>query len=351
MKRAGSDIRRLAITVGDFNGIGPEVVLKSISDGKLTPGCAPVLVGPVSVFRHYSHGLRRKIKFQVLPSPRLFSRRASPLPRAHGPVLVLDTGPTALSIRPGAISARAGAVAAEAVERAVQLALMGIVDAIVTSPVSKRAMHLAGIRYAGQTEMLQHLTGAPRVGMMLVGPSMRVGLVTLHLPLSEVAHAITPRLLADRIKVYHHALITDWGIAHPRIAVLGLNPHAGENGDLGTQEQRVIEPVLRSLRRAGMQLDGPFAADAFWAKYRQGTVDAVIAMYHDQGLIPLKMTSFQKGVNVTVGLPIVRTSPDHGTAFDIAGTGRADPGSMIQAITLAVQIAAMRKRQTQGQHT
>jgi 4-hydroxythreonine-4-phosphate dehydrogenase len=225
---------------------------------------------------------------------------------------------------------------------AVEMAMRQLIDAVVTAPVSKKALHMAGYRFPGQTEMLQRLTRSANVAMMLVSDAMRVGLVTIHLPIRQVARALTSALLRDKIETIHQTLLTDWRIANPRLAVLGLNPHAGENGDIGTEEKTVIVPVVRRLQARGMDVHGPFAADGFFGRYTPGTYDAVIAMYHDQGLIPLKMSSFGTAVNVSAGLPIVRTSPDHGTAFDIAGKGIADPRSMIEAIRCAARIAANR---------
>jgi 4-hydroxythreonine-4-phosphate dehydrogenase len=222
------------------------------------------------------------------------------------------------------------------------MAKVGFAKAIVTAPVSKKALHRAGVDFPGQTEMLEHLTGSPRVAMMLVSKAMRVGLVTTHVPIKTVPITLSRHLLRERIKTVYEALTRDWSIRKPKVAVLGLNPHAGEEGDLGMEDKILIKPVIKQMRAMKMIAEGPFPADSFFGRYKPGMYDAIIAMYHDQGLIPLKMSSFGKGVNVSVGLPIVRTSPDHGTAFDIAGQGTANPGSMIEAIKLAAQIAKNR---------
>jgi 4-hydroxythreonine-4-phosphate dehydrogenase len=226
---------------------------------------------------------------------------------------------------------------------AVQAARAGIVQAVVTAPVSKHALHRAGFPYPGQTEFLQTLTGSPRVAMILAAGGFRVGLATIHLPLRSVARALTPALLASRLETIHGALVHDWGIRRPSIAVLALNPHAGEAGDLGHEERTVIGPVLRTLRRRGLDLHGPFPADAFFGRGMHRRFSAVAAMYHDQGLIPLKMSAQGRAVNVSAGLPIIRTSPDHGTAFDIAGRWSADPSSMIEAVRLAARLARTRR--------
>ena len=222
------------------------------------------------------------------------------------------------------------------------MAMEGTCEALVTGPVSKNAMHLAGVDFPGQTEMLQRLTSAPRAAMMLISRSMRVGLVTMHLPLSQVPGSLTGSLLKERIRTIHDALIRDWHIRKPMLAVLALNPHAGEGGDLGREELETIVPTLRDLSASGLRLIGPLPADGFFARYTPGDFDAIVAMYHDQGLIPLKMSAAGRAVNVTIGLPIVRTSPDHGTGFDIAGKGVASPASMREAIRLAVTIARNR---------
>ena len=326
----------IAITVGDYNGIGPEVALRSALLPRIRRICTPILVGPLEAFAATARGLRMDIRFQSWPCQRRIPRRT---------LLILDVAsPLPVSVVPGAVSASAGAAAGKSIEAAVGLVRNGSAAAVVTAPVSKRALHLAGYDVPGQTEMLQRLSRSRQVAMMLVSPTLRVGLVTIHLPLRDVPLALTPGLLRTRIRIIHDALQWDWGIRRPRIAVLGLNPHAGEDGDLGTEEQRIIIPVVAAFRKKGMSLDGPFPADGFFARYKPGIYDAVVAMYHDQGLIPLKMGGSGRSVNVSAGLPIVRTSPDHGTAFDIAGRGIADHGSMVEAIRLAVSIARNRRQ-------
>ncbi len=330
----------VAITAGDFNGIGPEVSLKSAFHASIRRLCMPLLVGPPEVFDFYAHRLRLPVHIRPLDG------RQEPVTKRRGSIelsCVASSSVALSSIRPGRVSRLAGEAAARAVETSVRLVQAGAADAIVTAPVSKRAMHLAGVDFPGQTEMVQHLSGTSRVVMMLVCSKLRVGLITIHVPVADVARRISGALLRERIRVIHEALRTDWGIRDPALAVLGLNPHAGESGDLGTEEKRLITPALRLLQRAGLRLAGPFPADAFFARYTPGSYDAVVAMYHDQGLIPLKMLAAGKGVNVSVGLPIVRTSPDHGTAFDIAGKGAADAASMVEAVRLAVLIAKNRR--------
>ena len=324
----------VAITVGDYNGVGPEVSLKAIATLPVRRLCTPVLVGPPAVFERVASRLGLRMRFLPFPSPGNQGGRT---------VQLLDPGGgTPVRFTPGRLSADAGAAAGAAIRASVGLVLGGDARALVTAPVSKHALHLAGINTPGQTELLQRLTHSPHVAMMLVSSSLRVGLVTIHTPLRRVAHELTATLLRERLTVIHRALRTDWRIRSPRLAVLALNPHAGEGGDIGNEEQRVIIPVIAALRERGMRLEGPFPADAFFARYEPGTYDAVVAMYHDQGLIPLKMSARGRAVNVSVGLPLVRTSPDHGTAFDIAGRSIADPSSMIEAIRTAVALASHR---------
>lgn len=326
----------VAITVGDYNGIGPEVTLKSLRHRAVQSCCRPVLVGPVEVFRYYAHKLRLALTFAV-------SDGIPPLQRSKAiTVIEPPSHEFGYDIAPGTLSREAGYAAAEAITTAVRLAEGRTVHALVTAPVSKQALHLAQVDFPGQTEMLQRLSNSPSVAMMLVSPTMRVGLATIHVPLRKVSEMLSRHLLRERILTIHQALRRDWRIRSPRLAVLGLNPHASEGGDIGREDLDVVAPVVQELRKSRLRIEGPFPADSFFGRYKAGMYDAVIAMYHDQGLIPLKMSSFGKAVNISVGLPIIRTSPDHGTAFDIAGKGIADPGSMIEAIQLAARIALNR---------
>lgn len=323
----------VAITVGDFNGIGPEVVLKSVNHPDVRKVCQPLLVGPVNAFIYYA--LKFKIRLPVV------ALGESPLPPPLVPIVdTCELKPSAIT--PGKVSRAAGFIAANAIEVAVNLVQEQKAHAIVTAPVSKRALHLANIAFAGQTEMVQRLSHSSRVAMMLVSDTLRVGLATIHIPISRVAQTLTRPLLREKIQLMHDALRHDWKIRSPKIAVLGLNPHASEGGDIGREDLDIVARVVKEFRIRKMRIEGPFPADSFFGKYKPGMYDAIVAMYHDQGLIPLKMSSFGKGVNISVGLNIVRTSPDHGTAFDIAGKGIANPGSIIEAIKLATLVATNR---------
>jgi 4-hydroxythreonine-4-phosphate dehydrogenase len=283
---------RVAITTGDPAGIGPEIAARAASDPRVLDACEPSLYGP----------------------------------------------PDGASFEPGVLSAAAGRAAYESIVRAVDDARTGRVDAIATAPVNKEAFRLAGLRWAGHTDLLAHLTGAPDVAMMFYSDVLRVVLATVHIPLSEVPRALTLESLERTIALTAREL-PRFGIARPRIAVAGLNPHAGEHGLFGREEQTVIAPAVARSCERGILVSGPFPADTLFVRAHRGEFDVVVACYHDQGLIPVKLAAFGQAVNVTLGLPIVRTSVDHGTAFDIAGKGVADAGSMIAAVLLAAQLA------------
>lgn len=243
--------------------------------------------------------------------------------------------PAPAPVTPGRLDAANGPYVLDTLRRAVAGCVGGEFAGLVTGPVHKGVINEAGVAFSGHTEFLAELTHTPRVVMMLAGGGMRVALATTHLPLRAVADAITPASLQQTLRILHAALRRDFAIAAPRILVAGLNPHAGEGGHLGHEEIEVIEPVLRQLRAEGMHLDGPLPADTLFQKKNLATADAVLAMYHDQGLPVLKHASFGAGVNITLGLPIIRTSVDHGTALDLAGTGAIDAGSLQVAIDAA----------------
>jgi 4-hydroxythreonine-4-phosphate dehydrogenase len=236
------------------------------------------------------------------------------------------------------LSADAGLAAYDAIVRAVNDAQRHTVDAIATAPINKEAFRLAGLPWAGHTDLLAHLTGAPHVAMMFHSDSLRVVLATVHVALAEVPALLTRELMDSTIALTAREL-PRFGLAAPRIAVAGLNPHAGEHGLFGGEEDAVMRPAIAAARARGVDVAGPFPADTLFVRAMRGEFDVVIACYHDQGLIPVKLAAFGRAVNVTLGLPIVRTSVDHGTAFDIAGKGLADPGSMVEAVRLAARLA------------
>lgn len=325
--------------MGDFNGIGPEIILKSLRSPGIQKICVPMIVGSIDVFEYYAKGIRQRIHFKEVDSiPDKFSPQVIPvfhLRKFQNPV-----------IKPGIISREAGDYAGEAIEVAAELCKQKVIDGMITAPISKEALHLAGYRFPGQTEMLAKICNADNVAMMLIANNLRVGLATIHSALNKVSKTLSKELIAGKLSLIYSSLRKDFGIRQPKIAVLGLNPHAGENGAMGNEEIEIIEPAIRVAKRKGDHVDGPFPSDGFFGMHIYQKYDAVLAMYHDQGLIPLKMMGFNIGVNYTAGLPIVRTSPDHGTAFPMAGKGIANPSSMIEAIKLAVQIIKNRKRKS-----
>jgi 4-hydroxythreonine-4-phosphate dehydrogenase len=324
----------IAITIGDFNGIGPELALKAAMHPAVIKICTPILIGPLSVFEETAKHCKLKI---TLVSSTLLHIHRNSLP-------VIDCGDgIGADIQYGITSKTAGRTAGVALERSVEFCLQKKVAAIVTSPVSKEALNLAGYHFPGQTEMIALLSKSQKVAMMLVSESIRVGLVTIHTALKLVAENISQAKIVEKISIIHESLEKDFRLKKPRLAVLALNPHAGENGLIGSEENDIIIPAIAEAAAAGILADGPFSADAFLGTHAYKKFDAIVAMYHDQGLIPMKMISMENGVNFSAGLKIIRTSPDHGTAYNIAGKNKANLTSMIEAIKLAIQISHYRQ--------
>jgi 4-hydroxythreonine-4-phosphate dehydrogenase len=317
----------IALTCGEPGGVGPEL---AVAARAALPDLDMVWIGDP---RHLPKGSA----YQLVDAP----HQSSEVPAGVLPVLA---HPFAAENPPGVLVPDNARGVIEVIERAVGLAMSGAVAAVCTAPLHKKALKDgAGFAFPGHTEFLAHLAGVERVVMMLASPLLRVVPVTIHIPLSDVAAALTPELLEETIRVTHAGLIRDCGLARPRIAVAGLNPHAGEGGAMGDEETRIITPVLERLRAEGMAIVGPMSADTmFHARARAG-YDVAVCMYHDQALIPIKTLDFDGGVNVTLGLPFIRTSPDHGTACDIAGRGLARPDSMIAALRLARDMALARQ--------
>ncbi|HEV8253822.1 MAG TPA: 4-hydroxythreonine-4-phosphate dehydrogenase PdxA [Vicinamibacteria bacterium] len=307
----------LALTVGDPAGIGPEVVLRALA----SPDRPPVAVrvyGPIASLRE------RAARFG-LPEPTRLDVETVDVPLASGVVL-------------GVVSAAAGRAAAESVLRAARDARRRKVRALVTAPLNKESLAAAGYAWPGHTEMLAEAAGVSNVAMMFVGGGLRVALLTIHLPLRAVADALTTAEVVRVVRLVDREL-PRFRAAGRRVALCGLNPHAGEGGRFGDEEQRVFAPAVRQLREEGLDVHGPFPADSLFARAARGEFDAVVAAYHDQGLIPVKLLAFGRAVNVTLGLPFVRTSVDHGTGFDIVEKGVADPGSLVEAMRVAVDLA------------
>lgn len=315
----------LALTLGDPAGVGPELAAKV-----WTMGTHPfVAIGSADELRR--HGVQ-VVEVDTLAQARGVSDAL--------PVLNI---PTARHVTPGQPDPANAPGVIAAIERGARLAQDGEATALVTAPISKKVLKDGGgFAHPGHTEFLAHLSGAPRPVMMLAGPDLRVVPVTIHISLADVPEALTAHLLDETIRVTHAGLQRDCGVAAPRIAIAGLNPHAGEGGVMGRQEIELILPVLHRLRAEGMDLTDPLPADTMFHAVARTKYDVAICMYHDQALIPLKTLSFDDGVNVTLGLPFIRTSPDHGTAFDIAGKGIARPDSLLAAINMAADMAARR---------
>jgi 4-hydroxythreonine-4-phosphate dehydrogenase len=323
----------LAITMGDPAGIGPEVSLKAIADPAVRRRVAPLLVGDPGVWLETARRLRLGLQFAAPGRAR--QGAATLIPTSSLPERWRAAGKP----RGPAHAAACGEAAHAAIIEAVALVRQGRARAVVTAPISKAHLVAAGHGYPGHTELLAHLCGDVPVRMMMVGGTLRVVLVTIHMALREVPRRLTAASIFETIAITVAALRQRFRIRRPRIAVTGLNPHAGEDGLFGDEDVRVIAPAVRRARRGGVDAVGPLAADGVFPYAARGHYDAVVAMYHDQGLAPFKLVHFADGVNCTLGLPFVRTSPDHGTAFDIAGRDKADAGSMAAAILLAAQLA------------
>ena len=363
---------RIGITMGDAAGIGPEIIVKALANKNVYRMCQPIVIGSPAIIRD---ALRFLSATDSLPErqtgPPKISVLQSPMQStaAHGRIDVLDVStltPNAFSH--GKIDAQCGRAAIKAIETAVQLTLDGMLDGITTAPICKASIQRAGSPFPGHTEMLTSLTQAEKSVMMLktwdtslqygAGFSidlkkekknacastncpehLTVSFVTNHIPIAEVSQQLSVERISDVIQITHDALI-QFGISNPRLVVAGLNPHAGEEGMFGTEEEIYIKPAIRKVHATGLQVEGPLPADTLFKKALRGGWDAVIAMYHDQGNIPIKLIGFGQVVNITLGLPIVRTSVDHGTAFDIAGQGTASETSLIAALAAATQLAS-----------
>lgn len=318
--------------MGDAAGIGPEVIAKALSMREVYEICRPIVVGDADVMAEATKIAKVRLRINRIEQPdeAAFEYRTMD---------VLDLDNIDIDqLRLGEINRMAGRAAVEYVEKAVELALKGQIQAIATAPLNKEAMNTAGYDYPGHTEILAHLTQAKEYAMMLMAGPLKVVHVTTHVPLREACDLVTRESVLRTIVLAHRAL-RDLGIEKPRIAVAGLNPHAGEGGLFGKEEGDEIAPAIDSARGMGIDAEGPIPPDTVFYRAKRGEYDAVVAMYHDQGHIPVKLLGFEEGVNITIGLPIIRTSADHGTAFDIAGKGIASPKSLFKAIETAVKMA------------
>lgn len=323
----------LGLTMGDPAGIGPEVIAKALADKALARLCRPVVIGSRPVMERTI--TRLDLPVQLVTFDPTGKARLKP-----GQVAVADPLETPLpKFRMGVAAAVTGAASIACIKKAVELAQAGSIGGIVTAPINKEAMNMAGYQYPGHTELLADLTRTTEFGMMIVGGPLKIMFTTTHVAINALSPLLTTERISKAIRLAHLGLTKYFGIARPRIGVAALNPHAGEHGLFGHEESTSIAPAVTLARAAGIKASDPLPADTLFGKAARGDYDGVVAMYHDQGLIPLKLVAFGTCVNLTVGLPIIRTSVDHGTAYDIAGTGVAEHGSLLEAVKVAARLA------------
>ena len=318
--------------MGDPAGIGPEVVLKAVAEEEVLRCCRPIIIGDAQLLAHNARTLDLQCGYQIV-------RQGEPFPDRISNPLIFHLDNIAGHIEPGIESGLAGKAAAGYIEAAVELCAAGSIDAIATAPINKRALFLGGYSFPGHTEFLAHLTGTEDYAMGFVAANLRVVLISTHVPLSEAIRLVTRDRIEKTIRLADQEL-QRWGIEQPRLAVAALNPHGAEGGLFGIEEASEIMPAVESCRTTdGINVRGPFSADTVFLRASRGEFDAVVACYHDQAMIPVKCLSFGEAVNITLGLPFIRTSVDHGTAFDIAGKGVAEHSSMVEAIKLAAELS------------
>ena len=326
---------RVAITQGDTNGVGYEVILKVFSDPNILELCTPIIYGSPKIASYHRKALNLEVPYTIINHAE---------EARDGRVNLLACFDDEIKIEIGQPSQEAGAAALKALDRAMTDYRSELYDVLVTAPINKATIQSPGFHFPGHTEYIETSVGEGQKALMiLMNETLRVALVTTHLPIKDIAKAITKEGIIEKATIFHKALKRDFRISSPRIAVLSLNPHAGDNGLLGSEEKDIILPAIEELADKGIQAFGPFAADGFFGSGAYDRFDGVLAMYHDQGLAPFKTIALESGVNYTAGLPIVRTSPDHGTAYDIAGKGVADENSMRQAIFTAIDVFRNRK--------
>lgn len=321
---------KIGITTGDLNGVGLETIIKVFSDTRLLDLCTPVIFGSNKVLNFYRKTLPDyQVNFTVVKSLDQLNPKQ---------VNIFSCWEEDVQITPGELTETAGKYAVRSLQVATLSLKEGGIDAMVTAPIHKKNTQSQDFQFTGHTPYLKSEFNAKDVVMMLYAGDFRVALITEHLPISEVSRHITQELIISRVMMIKESMQKDFGIDKPKIAILGLNPHAGDNGLIGKEEEKVIRPAMDILQQKGYHVFGPYSADGFFAHNMQSKFDVVVAMYHDQGLIPFKSLSATDGVNYTIGLPVVRTSPDHGTAFDIAGKGEANPDSLREAVFEAISI-------------
>lgn len=331
-----SDSPLIGITMGDPAGIGPEIIVKALTDREIYTLCRPVVLGDPAVLSS-TLPITNTIGLNLIENP----SEARSVP---GTIDLVALSNLERKVQPGNPTVEGGKAMVEYIFKAVEMIQKEALEAMVTCPISKTLMHQAGHKYDGHTQLISHLTNAEEYVMMLAGERLKVALVTIHCSLKEVPALLSKGMVYKTIAVTARALREDFGVKDARLAVTALNPHAGEDGLFGSEEEEIIGPAIRMAGDDGFHVAGPFPADTLFHKAASGQFDAVVAMYHDQGLIPLKLLHFSDAVNVTLGLPIIRTSVDHGTAYDIAGTGQADASSLKEAIKLAATMVRNRRQ-------
>lgn len=332
---------KVAITQGDVNGIGYEVILKAFEDPTMLELCTPIIYGSPKVMTYHRKALNLESSFTIINSA---------TEAAHGKINVINCNEDEVKVEFGKPSHESGKAAFEALEKAMADFQEGLYDVLVTAPIHKEMIQSEGFAFPGHTEYLEKSVGeeGSKALMILASERLRVALVTGHVPVANVASVLSQELIEEKLQLFNDSLKSDFGIGAPRIAVLALNPHAGDGGVIGKEEETIISPAIKSMREKGLICYGPFSADGFFGNGTFGHFDGVLAMYHDQGLAPFKVLSMDEGVNFTAGLPLVRTSPDHGTAFDIAGKGEASENSFRQAIYMAIDVFRNRKNDTEA---
>ena len=327
---------RIGITHGDVNGVGYEVILKTFADPAMLELCTPIIYGSPKVAAYHRKALDLPTAFTIVNS-------ASEAPSDK--LSIVNCSDAEIKVEFSKPDADAGKAALDALERAVGEYRKGLIDVIVTAPINKHTIHSDVFAFPGHTEYFEERLGNGRKALMiLLKNDFRMALVTTHVPVKEVASCITKDLVKEKIAIFHNSLVKDFGIGAPRIAVLALNPHAGDGGLLGTEEEEIIIPAMKEMEKKGILCYGPYASDGFMGSGNYAHFDGILAMYHDQGLAPFKIIAMDDGVNFTAGLPAVRTSPDHGTAYDIAGKGVANENSFRQAIYVAIDVFRNRKQ-------
>lgn len=324
----------IGISIGDINGVGPEIILKTFSDQRIFALCTPIIYGSGKVIAYYRKVLNININYNQCDSIESIK---------HNTVNIINCIDNNIEVKPGELLEAAGKASFEALEKATTDLVSRKIDALVTAPINKKLIQNKDFDFPGHTEYLTKRAEEKTSLMLMTSSNLKVGLVTGHIPISAVSNAITKEAIISKATLLHRTLKKDFGITKPKIAILGLNPHAGDNGLLGKEEIDIIIPSIKELKEKEILAFGPYPADGFFGNFSFKAYDGVLAMYHDQGLTPFKTIAFEKGVNYTASLPIIRTSPDHGTGYEIAGKGIANETSFREAVYLAIDIHIKRK--------